>query len=368
MSNTNSKIFSPALKFAGSVGTVGGFVADVLSPLGPVLKILFYISLTVSLISISFYFISKSNVKPYTKKIITTALFFTLIFGLFFQFNKGTQSGFLGDNIEFINKLQNSMNIIDEKLDDISSDIKDVSEDIKDVKEMITGDAELKNMSSSEDLNVTKELNARTMNLNAKRIAILYFSNSGENKKLNMLKKGLADMMISDLSNINMLNIVERDQIEKIVREQKLSNTSDFDPETATKIGKLLGAEIILTGAYFEMFGSLRLDARLIDVSTGKILKSDGVDGESSKFFKIQKQLSWKIIKNLDAKISNQEIKEFEQLQNNKAISFDDAQKFSRALDLYDNNKKDESIKIVKEILNKYPEFNPAIKLLKKLN
>lgn len=367
MSKANSKIFSPALKFAGSVGTVGGFIADVLSPLGPVLKFLFYTSLTVSLISISFYFISKSNLKSQTKKIITTSLFFTLIFGLFFQLNKGTQSGLLGDNIEFINKLQNSMNIIDDKLDDISSDIKDVSEDIKDVKEIITGDAELKNMSSSEDLKVTKELNDRTLNLNAKRIAILYFSNSGENKKLNMLKKGLADMMISDLSNINMLNIVERDQIEKIVKEQKLSNTSDFDPETATKIGKLLGAEIILTGAYFEMFGSLRLDARLIDVSTGKILKSDGVDGESSKFFKIQKQLSWKIIKNLDAKISNQEIKEFEQLQNNKAISFDDAQKFSRALDLYDNNKKDESIKIVKEILNKYPEFNPAIKLLKKL-
>ena len=63
MSKANSKIFSPALKFAGSVGTVGGFIADVLSPLGPVLKFLFYTSLTVSLISISFYFISKSNLK-----------------------------------------------------------------------------------------------------------------------------------------------------------------------------------------------------------------------------------------------------------------------------------------------------------------
>ena len=52
--------------------------------------------------------------------------------------------------------------------------------------------------------------------------------------------------------------------------------------------GKLLGAQIILTGGYFEMMGSLRIDARFIDVETGKILKSDGVDGASSSFFKIQ--------------------------------------------------------------------------------
>ena len=34
------EIFQPALKFAGVLGTVGGFVGDVLSPLGPVLNYL----------------------------------------------------------------------------------------------------------------------------------------------------------------------------------------------------------------------------------------------------------------------------------------------------------------------------------------
>jgi len=191
-----------------------------------------------------------------------------------------------------------------------SSSTEDISNDIKDVKEIVTGDTELKNMSSTDDLSATKDLNARTKDKNAKRLAIIYFDNSGGEPSMDKLKKGLADMLITDLSNVNMLDIVERDKLETILKEQKLSNSKDFDPNTAAKVGKLLGAQIILTGGYFEMMGSLRIDARFIDVQTGKILKSDGVDGQTSSFFKIQKQLSWKIIKNMDTKITDEEKKE----------------------------------------------------------
>ena len=363
----SSKAFAPALKFAGTIGTVGGFVADVLSPLGPILKVLFYVSGVLAIISALIYFALKSSIREVLQKILISSVFFCVIFGIFLQLNKGTENGLLGDNIDVINKFQGSLNLIDRKLDNISNDIKEVGNDIKEVKEIITGDAELKNMTSTDDLNVTKELNARTKDVNAKRIAILYFSNSSEESELNMLRKGLADMMISDLSNINMLNIVERDRIEAILKEQKLNNSQNFDPETASEIGKLLGAEIILTGAYFEMFGSLRVDARFIDVTTGEILKSDGVDGESSKFFKIQKQLSWKIIKNLDTKLTDEERELLEANQDEEVISFQGVQDFSKALDLFDNNKSEEAKIIIEKIIKNYPNFSPALELLTKL-
>ena len=148
-----------------------------------------------------------------------------------------------------------------------------MSDNIKDVKDIVTGNSELKNMSSTDDLTATKELNARTKDVNAKRLAIIYFDNSGDDPSIDKLKKGLADMLITDLSNISMLNIVERDKLEAILKEQKLSNSKQFDPNTAAKVGKLLGAQIILTGGYFEMMGSLRIDARFIDVESGKKLK-----------------------------------------------------------------------------------------------
>lgn len=238
---------------------------------------------------------------------------------------------------------------------------------IKDVKEIVTGDSELRNMASTDDLTAVKELNSRTKDRNAKRIAILYFDNSSGDASLDKLRKGLADMMITDLSNIRMLDIVERDNLESILKEQKMSNSREFDPKTAAKIGKLMGAQVILTGSYFDMLGSLRIDARFIDVETGRILKSDGVDGQTSSFFKIQKQLSWKIIQNMDTKISEDEKKELASTEKIKPLSLDDLKEFSNALDLYDLGKKDESKKIAEEMRMKHPDFTPVDNLLKKL-
>jgi TolB-like protein len=248
-----------------------------------------------------------------------------------------------------------------------SSATSNMGSDLKEVKDIVKGDAELKNMSSSDDLTATKDLNARTKDKNAKRLAIIYFDNSGGDPALNKLKKGLADMMITDLSNINMLAIVERDKLESILKEQKMNNGKEFDPATASKVGKLLGAQVLLTGGYFEMFGSLRLDARFIDVETGKILKSDGVEGEISNFFKLQKQLSWKIIKTLDVKITDAEKKSLEMNEKSKALSFDDAKKYSTALDLYDSGNKAKAKTILQEINKKYPDFIPAKNLIAKI-
>jgi len=243
----------------------------------------------------------------------------------------------------------------------------DIGNDLKEVKEIVKGDGELKNMSSTDDLTATKDLNARTKDKNAKRIAIIYFDNSGGEPSLDKLKKGLADMLITDLSNINMLAIVERDKLESILKEQKLNNSKEFDPNTASKVGKLLGAQIILTGGYFEMMGSLRLDARFIDVETGKILKADGVDGQTSNFFKIQKQLAWKIINTLDIKISDAEKKAIEGNEKTKALSFEDAKLYSQALDYYDKGDMKKAKEILIKITKSYPEFEPAKILISKI-
>ena len=242
-----------------------------------------------------------------------------------------------------------------------------IGNDLKEVKEIVKGDSELKNMSSTDDLTATKDLNARTKDKNAKRIAIIYFDNSGGEPSLDKLKKGLADMLITDLSNINMLAIVERDELESILKEQKLNNSKEFDPNTASKVGKLLGAQIILTGGYFEMMGSLRLDARFIDVETGKILKADGVDGQTSNFFKIQKQLAWKIINTLDIKLSDAEKKAIEGNEKTKALSFEDAKLYSQALDYYDKGDMKKAKEILIKITKSYPEFEPAKILISKI-
>ena len=246
-------------------------------------------------------------------------------------------------------------NIIIDQNQKILDSTKDIKNDIENVKETISADSEIKNLNNSSDFTIVKELNERTTAKDARRVAVIYFDNTSQEQNLDKLKKGLAGMLISDLSNINMINIVERDRIEEILKEQNLQTSEKVDQNSLVNLGKLLGAEIILTGAYFEMFGSFRIDARFIDVETGEILKSEGVDGKTSNFFKLQKQLTWKVIENLDIKLSEEEKSKIE---SQNEFSYEDSLLFSNALELIDTGDKDKSIIILKELEKKYPNSN----------
>jgi|LakMenEpi03Aug12_release.lakeMendotaPanAssembly.Ray.scaffolds.fasta_scaffold81192_2 TolB-like protein len=133
-----------------------------------------------------------------------------------------------------------------------------------------------------------------------KKVAIISFDNSsGKESEYGDLGGPLRDMLTSDLKDVKNLTMVDRQALEKLLTEQNLNNSKSFDQATATKLGKLLGAEIIITGTYFEFLGSLRVDAKCINVETGEIAFSVGVDGAREKFFDLKKTLANMIIEKL---------------------------------------------------------------------
>src|SRR5204862_6227031 len=107
-------------------------------------------------------------------------------------------------------------------------------------------------------------------------VAVLYFDYQGKNEELALLKKGLAQMLISDLSGTDAYVVVERDRLEDVLAELKLGQSKAVDQQTAAKIGKLLGARFMILGGYFDVMGALRIDARVVEVETGKIVRSVG--------------------------------------------------------------------------------------------
>ena len=209
-------------------------------------------------------------------------------------------------------------------------------------------------------------LNSATPNADAKRIAILYFDNGSDNAELSRLRKGLADMLISDLSKIKMLNVIERARLEEILKEQKLNNSKEFDASTATKVGKLLGVQYILTGAFFDLMGSMRMDARIIDVETGKIIKSEGIDGQTNTFFDLEKKLVVKIASGLNVEL-NTDNKETPEAKTS-SLSYETSLLYSDALDKIDKGENGKAIELLKKVLQKNPDFTPAKKALDKLN
>ena len=133
-----------------------------------------------------------------------------------------------------------------------------------------------------------------------KRVAIISFDNSsGKESEYGDLGGPLSEMLTTDLSSVKNLKMVDRQALEKLLNEQNLNNSKSFDQATATKLGKLLGAEIIITGTYFEFFGTLRVDAKFINVETGEIEFSVGVDGAREKLIDLKKSLANLIIEKL---------------------------------------------------------------------
>ena len=73
-----------------------------------------------------------------------------------------------------------------------------------------------------------------------------------------LLKKGLAQMLISDLAGSDAVRIVERDRLAGDPRRaQARAVSAKIDPASAAQVGKLLGARYMVLGGYFDLGGTL---------------------------------------------------------------------------------------------------------------
>jgi len=68
-------------------------------------------------------------------------------------------------------------------------------------------------------------------------------------------------------------SLVERGQLKKVLKEHNLQATGAIDEATVSSLGKFLGASRIITGQYYQMGDEYVAMVRVLDVSTGKVLK-----------------------------------------------------------------------------------------------
>ena len=107
-----------------------------------------------------------------------------------------------------------------------------------------------------------------------KTVAVLRFDNNSGNADYDPLGKGIAAMMITDLSSVEAVQVGERERMQDLVGEMQMQQSKLFDPKTAVQLGKLVGAEYVVTGALMALDPKLRIDTRVIRVSTGEIVKT----------------------------------------------------------------------------------------------
>jgi hypothetical protein len=88
------------------------------------------------------------------------------------------------------------------------------------------------------------------------------------------------DQLIDALVNQNRFRVLERDRLDVILEEQRLSRTKIIDQRTAIKIGRLTAAQSLITGSIVETRTGIEVIGRLIDTETSEILATEDVYDE----------------------------------------------------------------------------------------
>lgn len=197
-----------------------------------------------------------------------------------------------------------------------------------------------------------------------KTVAISYFDNTSGSEKYNPLSKGLADMLITDLSNVKSLKIVEREKLESLLKEIDLGDGKFIDPNTAQKLGKGLGAGYMLTGSFLIIGETMRIDARLVDVGTGEISMAEEITGEKDTFFELEKSLVNKLITTLNIDLSKKESRKVKKVQTESFESFNN---YSSSIDAFDKGEYEKSKSFMEKAANLDEDFDLAWDKLEEL-
>lgn len=114
------------------------------------------------------------------------------------------------------------------------------------------------------------------------KIAVMDFQVQGEKFETEDIGKIVAEWLITALVQEGRFDVVERRLLEKILQEQKLSVSGVVDAESIARLGKVLGAKIVVTGSVMKLRQFMEVNARLINVENGSIIAAEKVKSESA--------------------------------------------------------------------------------------
>lgn len=127
-----------------------------------------------------------------------------------------------------------------------------------------------------------------------KRIAVIPFDVPESRPDMKQFGVGITDTINIVLGNFEDFVMIDRSQLETVMKEQAVQKSGFIDPEKAVNVGKILGAQVLVLGAIQNDGINYRITARMTEVETGKIIKAVQVTG--TNIFELQDKLASEII------------------------------------------------------------------------
>ncbi|MCG2821656.1 MAG: tetratricopeptide repeat protein, partial [Candidatus Atribacteria bacterium] len=167
------------------------------------------------------------------------------------------------------------------------------------------------------------------------KISVLYFNNRTGQSSWDWLNKGLTDMLIGDLSQIDISICSSRQEIEDLYYKYDLLPISaEIDKSLLIQFSKNLNAEVIFFGDfYLSSPSSLNLSLKKYDNSTGEITAfRDFIVGDTD-IFNLKDKVVLFILKELNVELS---IQDKDKLTKTPTTSLKALNNYYKCLDLMD--------------------------------
>jgi TolB-like protein len=193
-------------------------------------------------------------------------------------------------------------------------------------------------------------------------IAVFPFANGGSygqsKEDFDALERGIAGMMISELAQNPAARVVEREQVQRLIDEQNLGAQGRVDPQTAAKVGKLVGARYVILGNFIDFYGDFRVDVRLVNTETSEIVKTESDRQQREHLFDIIRNVSARLMK--DANLPALQRGASNEQRMNRQVPTEALTYYSRALLYQDRGQKDKAVEMFNRALAIFPDYAEA--------
>jgi eukaryotic-like serine/threonine-protein kinase len=113
-----------------------------------------------------------------------------------------------------------------------------------------------------------------------KALAVIEIENLSQDPSLNWLGSGVVDLLTTDLAQAKGLDVISTERIRGLIGRQAKPGES-LPADEARQVAKEAGADVFVSGALLKIGQGFRLDLRVQDTASGKVLLADKVEGDT---------------------------------------------------------------------------------------
>ncbi len=154
-------------------------------------------------------------------------------------------------------------------------------------------------------------------------VAVFPFEARGAGAKLSPIGKGMAEMVMTDLSQINSLKVVERLRVQALMDEINLGQTGLVAEENAPAFGKMLKAGKMVYGGFtLENKNRLAFNVTFADAVQNTFSEPMEFNDTMANLFLIEKDAVFKIIDQMGISLNPQERERIQRVPTKNLLAF----------------------------------------------